>query len=282
MLKAKQIYMPKNIDEALACLQNEDAIPLSAGTDIVPALRDGILSDISLVDLHHLNELNYIDYHDGCMHIGAMATHADISRHPDIQTKIPALAYACGLVGSAQIRNRATIGGNIGNASPAADSVPVLVAARSQVVLQTKKEKQTMLLSDFLVAPRRTKLPKGGLITEVIIPVPDGGWQGGYYKVGGRTSLTIAIVSCALLYDEKFGCRVAYGSMSPRIKREPLIEQFLLDNKTASKNELDKIAAESLAPISDVRAASEYRLAVAANLLWQGWYELKQSRTCYE
>lgn len=282
MLKARQIVMARSIDEAFTFLQNENTIPLAAGTDIVPALRDGVLSEISLVDLHHLKELSYIRYQNQCLHIGALTTHAEISRHPDVQGKIPMLAYACGLVGSAQIRNRATIGGNIGNASPAADSVPVLVAAGTQVVFQTKSEKQTMLLSEFLVAPRKTKLPRSGIITQIIIPVPEGGWQGGYYKVGGRTSLTIAIVSCALLYNEKSGYRVAYGSMSPSIKRLPQIEQFLLENKNISQKELQKIVKESLSPISDIRAGSDYRLAVAANLLWQSWYELQQSGACNE
>ncbi len=281
MSKAKEIVMAKSMEEALDYLQNENTIPLAAGTDIVPALRDGLLPEISLVDLHHLsNELNDIKYQDGCIHIGAMATHAEISRYPDVMAKIPMLAYACGLIGSAQIRNRATIGGNIGNASPAADSVPVLVAAGSEVEFRTKDEKRTMLLADFMVAPRKTELPRGALITKIIVPIPEGGWKGGYYKVGGRTSLTIAIVSCALLYNKKAGCRVAYGSMSPRIRRIGELEKFLSQSKT-QKQFQEKVGG-LLSPISDVRASADYRLTVAANLLFQGWYELQQNTSCNE
>ncbi len=283
MLNMREVMAPQSLDEALACLQNKNSIPLAAGTDIIPQMRDGLLKDVSLVDLHYLSpQLGGIHMQQGCLHIGAMATHAQIARHPDVLVQIPMLAYACNLVGSAQIRNRATIGGNIGNASPAADSVPVLVAADAQVVFLTVEGEQTLPLCDFLVAPRRTKLPHGGLITKIIVPIPDGGWKGGYYKVGGRTALTIAIVSCALLYNKKSGFCVAYGSMSASVKRLPTLEAALLEHQPPTQEDLQKAAGACMSPISDVRASAEYRLAVAANLLWQARVELNESDACNE
>ncbi len=274
MLSFKQVYSPGSITEALEILQKPDIKPIAAGTDIIPAARDGALSELSLLDLTPLqDELSSIRFDNGCLKIGAMATHAAIAESPLVQENAPVLAAACSQIGSVQIRNRATLGGNVVHASPAADSVPFLTAAGASVVIKTTDGTFEIPIADFLIGPRQTALPAGGLVTEIRIPIPEGGWQGIYHKVGGRTSLTIAIVSVAMLKNGS-DWRVAYGSMSAKIARSGPIEAFLASGAAGDQCAVADVIKKTLRPISDVRAGSEYRLTVAANLTWLGYREL--------
>ncbi len=274
MLNFKHVYTPGSLREALTMLQTPDVRPIAAGTDILPAAREGAHDGISLLDLMPLQgELSAIRFDDGCLRIGALATHTAIAGSALVREKAPVLAAACGQIGSVQIRNRATLGGNVVHASPAADSVPFLVAAGASVVMQTLSGTTELPIGDFLLGPRKTALPSGALVTEIVIPIPDGGWQGVYYKVGGRTALTIAIVSVAMLRSGD-DWRVAYGSMSAKINRCTPVERVLADSSTLDKSAIDTVVRQTLKPISDVRAGSEYRLTVASNLTWLGHQEL--------
>ena len=273
MLNIKDIQSCDDVNSALAYLSTHPAAkPLAAGTDIIPAVRDHLISDVELLDLHKLEDLDYIKYENHSIKIGAMTTHDTISNAPLIKQYIPALSHACGQIGSAQIRRRATIGGNICHASPAADSVPVLVAAGSSVTYRTVNESKTLLLEEFLVGPRRTQLPAGALLKEISIPIPEGGWIGDYYKVGGRTALTIAITSVAVLYG--FGeWRVAYGSMSAHVERTRNVEEHLTQNNV-TKESIRETVDKNLSPISDIRASAQYRSIAAGNLTWLGWHKI--------
>lgn len=275
MLSIEKVYSCTNVQEALDFLsEDEKAIPLAAGTDIVPMLRDGISRNARLVDIHDVKELDYIVLEDGLLRIGAMTTHQTIARNEIIKKTLPALAYACGQVGSAQIRRRATIGGNICHASPAGDTLPVLIAADACAVIKTKDYTKTMLLESFITAPRKTQIPRGGLLQEVSILIPEGGWKGNFYKVGGRSALTISTASVAVLGDAE-RIHVAYGSMSARVQRIHIIEEFLENNRHAGKEVIKSIVKGCLSPISDIRASKEYRLEVASNLTWLGYHELQ-------
>lgn len=277
MLSIKQVYNPTSLPAALERLQEPGTKPMAAGTDLIPAARDGAFSDLTLVDLSPLRDkLSDIRYEGGILKIGAMATHDAIARSPLVQAHAPVLAASCGQIGSIQIRNRATIGGNVAHGSPAADSVPFLAASGASVVIQTAEGITHMPITDFLVGPRQTALPIGGLVTEIDIPIPEGGWQGVYYKVGGRTALTIAIVSTAILKNGK-DWRVAYGSMSAKIDRCTPVEAFLAEGSAHDRSAVADIVSKTLRPISDVRASSGYRLAVASNLSWLGYHELTTS-----
>lgn len=273
MLNIKEIHSCDTLNEALTFLHTHPEVkPIAAGTDVIPAVRDHLTENPVLLDLHKLQELNYIKFEDGFVKIGVMTTHDTLSNSPLIRQYIPALARACGQIGSAQIRRRATIGGNICHASPAADSVPVLVAAGASVTYRSKDTSHTLLLEEFLTGPRRTRLPAGALLTEISVPIPEGGWIGDYYKVGGRTALTIAITSAAVLYG--LGeWRVAYGSMSAHVERSRDVEEHLSkDNVT--RESISQVVSQSLSPISDVRASAAYRSIAAGNLTWLGWHEI--------
>ncbi len=274
MLSIQDVYTPASLDEALELLQKPGIKPIAAGTDILPAARDGLLTGLSLLDLTPLKDaLSYIRFENGCLKIGALTTHTAIAANPLVKENAPVLASACGQIGSVQIRNRATLGGNVVHASPAADSVPFLVAAGASIVIKTSDGTSEMPIADFLVGPRKTMLPDGGLVTEICVPVPDGGWQGVYHKVGGRTSLTIAIVSVAVLKSGD-DWRAAYGSMSAKIARCTPVEAFLASGAADDKRAVADIVKKTLKPISDVRASSVYRLELASNLTWLSYHEL--------
>lgn len=276
MLSIKDIYTCKDLNDALSFLkENPYYLPLAAGTDVVPMLRDKKIRDVSFLNLQNVDALKQI-YLDAShvLHIGAMVTHEQISVHPLILKYLPALAMACSVVGSPQIRARATIGGNICHASPAADTAAVLAAACACAVLVKNNDTQrVILLEKFWLGPGKTCLQDGELLKEIMIVLPENGYQGKYYKIGGRSALTIAIASSAVLYDGQ-NWRISAGSISAVVKRLPLVEACLNQGTEIKKIELEALLRLCTSPISDIRASREYRLKAAAGLLWQAWYEI--------
>ena len=274
LLSVDKIYTCETIAQALEYLTlDEAAMPLAAGTDLVPMLRDGAVKNARLVDLHNIRELDYIRYEDGLLRIGAMTTLQEIAGNELVRKYIPALSHACSQIGSAQIRRRATIGGNICHASPAADTLPVLIAAEACAVMRSSEYRKTILLESFFTGFKTTRLSRGVLLEEVTILVPEGGWRGNFYKVGGRNALTISIASVAVLRGDRGIC-TAYGSMSPCVKRIRAVEEYLDNNPEAEQDSLRRLVGECLSPITDIRASKEYRLEVASNLTWLGSFEL--------
>jgi CO/xanthine dehydrogenase FAD-binding subunit len=217
-------------------------------------LRDGAVRNARFVDLHNIKELRYIRYEDGLLQIGSMTTHQEIAESEVVKKHLPALAYACSQIGAAQIRRRATIGGNICHASPAADTLPVLIAAEACAVIRMREYKKTVLLERLFTGVKKTGIPRDALLEEITVLIPEGGWRGHYYKVGGRSALTIAIASAAVLRGGE-GLRVAYGSMGPVVKRVRAVEEYLDSCGSAERGRLRELAEQSLTPISDIRAS---------------------------
>jgi carbon-monoxide dehydrogenase medium subunit len=280
LLPVEKIYPCESVAQALDCLaQDREARPLAAGTDLVPMLRDGAIREAHLVDLHNVKELDYIRYEEGLLRIGAMTTHQSIMQSELVRNCFPALVSACSQIGAAQIRRRGTVGGNICHASPAADTLPVLIAADACAVIRTKEYRKTILLESFYTGLKKTALPRDALLEEITILIPEGGWRGNYYKVGGRSALTISIASVAVLRGAGT-VRAAYGSMSPCVKRNRTVEEYLNQNTEADRNRLRELVGQSLSPISDIRASAEYRLEVASNLTWLGFVELEGEYGC--
>ncbi len=277
MLPVNKITTCFTMKEALEALAADDnSMILAAGTDLVPMLRDEKLTDASLVDIKPIKDLDYIIYADGMLRIGSMTTHQNIAVNELVKQYLPALAESCKQVGSIQIRHRATIGGNICHASPAADTLPVLIAANACVVYRTDKLRKTILLESIYQGPGKHTIPQNAILEEVCIILPEGGYQGNFYKVGGRSALTISIASVAVLKGDD-GYHVAYGSMGPTVKRVPLIEKYLGSLEVIDREKLRSVVGTCLFPISDIRASKEYRIEVASNLTWLGWKELQNS-----
>ena len=271
----KELYVAKSVQHALELKQaHPEARWLFAGTDVMPVLRDGVPVFSILIDLTRMKDLpNEIKFEQGCLTIGAMATHDKIANHPLVLEHFPALAQACRGVGSIQIRHRACIAGNMGNASPAADSVPPLIAAGAMVICQTLDGKSEIPADEFFLAPRKTKLPEGGMIVGIRIPIPEGGWCGSYEKVGGRNALTISIASVAVLHSVSTGYRVAYGSVGPKPLRGSHTEA-VLNAGIGYGGALREGVNQDIHPIDDVRATEAYRKEVCSNLVWKAVNEL--------
>ena len=272
MLNVKESYFPDSLDEALTLLAEKKLSVFAGGTDLIPAIRDGRKTNLSLLKLEPLQDkLSQIRIQDGQLIIGAMATHRKINESILVQRNFPALSNCCRLVGSHQIRNRATIGGNIVNASPAADTVPVLMAADAQVICCSKFGERSIPLQEFASAPGRTQRRSDELLTEIRIPLPEGGWAGEYYKIGLRNALTINVASVALLYHPSVGWRIALGSVAPSVVRAVHVESLFNRSRAATMEDFEKELQLDAHPIDDVRATAEYRRQVLLNVLFEAY-----------
>ena len=273
MLKIEQTIYPDSVSDALDLLSEGRFRPFAGGTDLIPAVRDGKLKDSSFLMLSRLKgELSGISLDtDNNLRIGAMTLHREIADSELIRQQIPALSNACAMVGSTQIRNRATIGGNIVNASPAADTVPVLTAAGALVEISSKENVHCIPIAEFATAPGKTILNPDALVTAVVIPLPEGGWSGSYYKVGIRNSLTISIADVAMLHNPVKGWKIALGSVAPTVRRAQQLEQVFNEPANITKTSFTRLLSQVAQPIGDVRASAQYRLDVLNNILYHAY-----------
>lgn len=276
---------PATLEDALdACARDlPGARIIAGGTDLIPQMRNNILSPQVLVDLRLL-QLDQIRVAKDHLSIGACITHSQIVVSEIIQEKFPALAEACNLIGGPATRNRGTVGGNLINASPAADSVPVLLAYDAILVVSGKGYEKNIPLADFYLGYRKTALQPGEILKEIILPFPADRTCAKYIKMGNRRALTIAVVSAAaaVTLDEDgtvTKARIALGSVAPTPLRVPSAENILTNKELNS--ELIAEAAQEVAgivnPISDIRASAEYRRDMSAVLTSRVLEEIKTS-----
>ena len=255
-----QAFAPSTLREALEIrASHPEAVPVAGGTDLMVEVNARRLRPVALLDLSRVEELRAWGRDDGRMFVGAGVTFARILRELG---EFPPLVEAARSVASPQIRNRATIGGNLVTASPAGDSIPVLAVYDAEVVVASASASPRRIrLADFLVGPKRTSLAPD----EIVLGVE---WQpvagpGSFSKVGRRSAMVIAIASAALQVDEVHGSvRLALGSVAPTVVRAPLAECFAegLDwSDPATLAEFGRLAASEARPIDDLRGSAEYR-----------------------
>jgi CO/xanthine dehydrogenase FAD-binding subunit len=251
--------------------------PLAGGTDVMVRINGEIGEPPArLLDLWRLDELRGIASDGESITMGALTTYTDMRRSATCREHLPALVEAAATVGAAQIQNRGTIGGNIANASPAGDTLPVLLALDAEIVVGGPRGERTIPASDFWVAYRQTALAPDELILRVRIPVA-GGREARFRKIGTRRAQAISKVVMALAWREDgliaarawSGVRVALGSVADRPIRAGATEAVL--EGSAPTPETADAAASALAaeihPIDDVRSTADYRRAVAGRVL---------------
>lgn len=258
-------HAPSTLAEALRLLATLDEVkPFIGGTDLVPLLREAACRPNNLVDLNNVAELNYIHEDSGFICIGATATHSQVASSP-IAAKAPALVDAVSRIGSPQVRNRATIAGNLCNASPAADSAPPLLVHEAEVTVRNLKETRIMPLTELFAGPKLNSLEPDELVTEIRFRTPPEGSGSSFKRIGRRKAFTLSVVSAAA-YVEMAGdkvkmARLAFGSVAETPIRTLEVEE-LLRGKALTAKLLDR-AAESVkaavAPITDIRGTAEYR-----------------------
>lgn len=261
------ILEPSSLDEALEFLDKYtgDIKPIAGGTDLLIDFRYGKTPPSYLLDLATISELNYINS-NGALEIGAATVLNDIAHNAEIQGKYTMLAEGTGCIGSYQIRNLATMGGNVCNAVPSADAVPALLAANAQVKIQSKGGTKTMAIEDFFLGPRKNALQLGELVTGFEIPKADASNGSVYFRYTHRKALDLAVVGAAvrLTVTPDLHIRdatIALGAVAP-VPIRIYDAENLLKGKPYSEELADQAAALAVTaakPISDVRSSAEYR-----------------------
>ncbi len=275
-----RVHVPATLDEALALLeQYPEACPLAGGTDLLVQVRDGVKALRDVLVLEYLDDMRGIREDRGTLVIGAATSMAEIARAPLVRRRAPILARAASLMGSPQIRERATIGGNVANASPAADSVPALVAMGARLVLASPKGRRELRVEDFFVGPGATRREPGELLERLLVPVEEA--VGFFVKLGLRRAVTIAQVSAALwgrFERSRFAwCRIALGAVAPTVIRATGAEE-LLASESLTLDLLRRVADQAAAaaePVEDIRGTAEYRTAMVSALLQDGFQEMR-------
>jgi CO/xanthine dehydrogenase FAD-binding subunit len=265
------VYSPATLAEALRLLaEGGDAVrPLAGGTDAMVKYKDGLWQPKAWVNLLGLRrELAFIRREGEVLEVGALTSFTELLGSPLIREGAPLLAKAVRTIGGPQIRNMGTLGGNIGTASPAGDSLPALYALDARVVINASKE---LPIAEFITGPGHTALKPGELITSVKFAVQPTWEQSTFEKLGLRAAHAISIASVAVRYQPSQMARVTLGAVAPTVLRVPYAEDALLNGDYAAAAAAARAAAR---PISDVRASAEYRKAMAGALLTRGLIRL--------
>jgi CO/xanthine dehydrogenase FAD-binding subunit len=249
-LRAVDVLTPRSLAEALALkAERPDAVPIEGGTDVMVELNFDQRRPAALLNLNEVSELKGWAREDGVLRLGASLTYTEAMQAP-LAELLPALAEASRTVGSPQIRNRGTIGGNLGTASPAGDALPPLLVEEAEVELASVRGERRLALSGFLLGPKRNALAEDELV--VAVRVRPSGQEQTFMKVGPRNAMVIAVCSLALVADRERGeLRAAYGSAGPvpALVRAPLEESEGFPARVA----------EAARPIDDVRGTAAYR-----------------------
>ena len=282
-------YKPASFDEAFTLLTIPDKVmyPLAGATDLIPHTRDGVWKPDGVVDIKGLPGLRDIRVEGlepccgcapgECLYVGAAVRMNEISRAELVRSHWDLLAQAAAAMGNEQVRNRATLGGNLGTASPAADSAPALLVLEASVLVKGPEGARSIPVDKFFVGPKRSALKKGELIVGILIPKPPAGSVGIYEKLSRRKAGDLAVVGVAVMAIPKnpkgfgkplgFEWRIALGAVSPTPIRSPQAEAIL--NESYDDAHIDEAAAAAYGcccPIDDVRASAEYRQMMVVNI----------------
>jgi CO/xanthine dehydrogenase FAD-binding subunit len=282
MINVASYYRPASMDEALDLMASRELTPIAGGTDLIPQLREG--EPRNLIETGGLG-LNYVKVTAETLEIGASVTHSKLCCNPNVRRFFPLLSSAAGLIGSVQIRNRGTIGGNVVNASPSADTVPALLNHDAEVVLVSKAGKRSVKLEDFIKWPYTTDRKPGELVSSIVCKA-SGAMPGAktiscFLKLGRRSAMNISRMSLALLIasgadGEIRSARVSAGAVFPVAKRMVEVE-LLLRGRVMSKKlfgEAGSLATELLAAETGVRWSTPYKMPVLKGLLERALHQV--------
>ena len=274
-----ELTAPPSLESVLAHLSAEPGkhTPIAGGTELMVALAAGRLQQRSLLSIHHLRELRFIRVESDAIHIGAGTTFTDIRRSAAIAEHLPLMAQSASWTGSVANQNRGTLGGNICNASPAADTPPTLLAYGATVTLVSSSGTRTLPYVDFHLGYKRTALRPDELLHTVSVPLGFQGYRQYIRKVGTRNAQAISKVAFAGLARIEAGCiadiRLGAASLADRPVRCSAAEAALMGQPIAAASIDATIRAGRAAlaseakPIDDIRSTARYRGVVAGNLL---------------
>jgi carbon-monoxide dehydrogenase medium subunit len=258
---------PKTIDEALSLLErtHEGTRILAGGTDLLLKHGDGDPSRWTLIDIVNIPELVGISSTEEGVRIGAACPLAEIVKSPLLTGSMRVLGAGASTVGSPQIRNLATIGGNLCNASPSADTIPALLVLDAQVVIASAGSRRSLPLVEFFTGPGRTKLQVGEMLVSILIPAQPAGACSVYLKHAPRSAMDLAIVGVAVqlwISDTRLQGHIALGAVAPTPLRAFKSEALLAASPSINLEtfrSVSRCAIGEISPISDLRASASYR-----------------------
>jgi len=276
-------YRPGSLSEALGFLGRhgtETAI-VAGGTDLMISARSGDLQCEYVLDVSRLEELRAVEVGDGVLTIGSAVTHAEIAAHPVIRELAPVLAKAANCVGSTQIRNMGTIGGNIANASPAADTVPPLMVHNARVAVKSASGDRIEPLGDFIGGPYVTMLKPGELIAKILLEPMRNGYGHSFQRIARRKALSVARMNVAAVgLTDSDGLiqelRLSVGSVTPRPCRMTAAEEVLRHNKPDKDlfwEAAEKVSHE-MVRWSGIRPTTEYKRPAVEGLVYRALADL--------
>ena len=263
---------------------------LMGGTDLFPNLRDGLFRPQLVIDLKQMPGMRELEFTpDGSLLVGAAVTMNRLALHPEVRDRFPLLAEAAGTVASYQVRNRATLGGNLCNASPCADTSPAALALDARFILLGPDGQRSLPASQFFLGPGQTALLPGEFMTAIHFPPPPASSAASYQKLGRCRAGDLALVGVAVLGSPDVSSpsghsfRIALGSVAPTPIRA-LQAEAVLALKAPGRDSFALAAREAqsvAAPITDVRGTAEYQLAMVRTLtiraLEEVWTKLKEA-----
>ncbi len=259
---------PATLAEAVASLRQlgEGARPLGGGTDLLVQVKEGHLRPAALVSLAAIPELGGIRVlPDGSLRVGARATMQEIADHEAVRERFPGLADGAAVVGSYQTRNAATIGGNVCNAAPSADTSPPLVALGARAQIAGPGGESEVAIDELWAGPGQTTLEPGEIVTAFVVPAPPAGAGSHYERHTPRKVMDIAVVGVASYLELAGGvvakARIALGAVAPTVIRAERAERALVGRELteSSAAEAGRLAATEATPIDDVRGSVAFR-----------------------
>ena len=278
-------FEPVSVTEAVETLaEKEGAFPLAGGTDLLVRMKRGEIRPAALVNLKHIQDLKKIESESGNgTTIGALASISDIQGSPVSQAKLPLLVQAAGVIGVQSIRNIATIGGNVGRASPASDMSPSLMVLQARILMAGPKGKREVGMNDIFAGPGTTTLSNAEIITAFYIPEPSPHTGTAYLKLGRRTGGgDCALVGVATLLtvenDEAEDVGIALSSVGPKPMRALKAEEVMMSGPLDDERirEAARAAADEVNPITDLRCSASYRKEMVKVLTYRALIESLQ------
>lgn len=276
-MKPFDYFAPESLPAALDLLSrfNGDARVLAGGSDLFLQMKNGLIAPSNVVDIQRVSELRGLEFTPAeGLRIGALTTLGELNASSAVREYYPCLEQAAAVMGSTQIRNFATVGGNICNASPSADLAPPLIVLGARLQIAGPAREREMLLEDFFLGPGETALTGGELLVAVTVPPPTG--QARYLKFAPRAYMDLAVVGAAvwMLADAEScaDCHIALGAVAPKPMRARAAEA-LLRGRPMLPALIDSAAEQAAAecePIDDVRGSSWYRRRIVRQLVARG------------
>ena len=266
---------PQTVERAAELLAGAsgDARILAGGTDLLVQMRTEMIDPVLIVDIKRIAETRTITEENGGWRLGAAVTGAELKEHPRLKHVWPGVVEAANLIGSTQVQGRATLGGNLCNGSPAADSVPALIAAGAVATLAGPRGRRDVPVEDVMLGPRKLTLTKGELVVSFLLPPRPPRSSDAYLRFIPRTEMDIAVVGAGVSLTLDAGgtitaARVSLGAVAPRVLLVPDAATAIIGSRLdrPAQDRLEAAARAACSPIDDKRGTVEFRVEVAGVL----------------